>query len=70
MKNVITTIISTLDFDFLNEKKVESNKDYNKYEVGYKKMFSTNESMVDHIIIETIVVYRSYPCDIKEVSNT
>lgn len=69
LKEAIKSIIETLGFNFLNEQSVESNKNYNRYEVGYEKLFSSNETMIDHIIIETIVVYKPYPCEKRKVSN-
>jgi|LSQX01.1.fsa_nt_gb predicted nucleotidyltransferase component of viral defense system len=69
LKEVIKDVINELNFIFLNERQVESNKDYNKYEVGYEKMFSSSETMADHIIVETLVVYKPYPCEKRDVSN-
>lgn len=69
LKKALKGAIAKLDFNFLNENKVESNKDYNKYEVGYQKLFGSDPTMVDHIIVETIVVYKPYPCEEHKVSN-
>lgn len=69
LKKSIKSVITKLGFNFLNEQNVESNKEYNKYEVGYNKLFNPNQIMVDHIIIETLVVYKPYPCEKRKVSN-
>jgi hypothetical protein len=69
LKEAIVQAIYNLDFKFGNEKEVESNKDYNMYKVEYDKQFSGHTTMVDYIIVETIVVYKPYPTKTHLVSN-
>lgn len=69
LKKSLIEVIDKLEFDLLNEQHIQSDKDYNKYEVGYQKLFKSDTTMVDHIIIETIAVYKPYPCETHKVRN-
>lgn len=69
LKEGLKKVISNLGFEFINESEVESNKEYNRYEVGYQKLFGSSDIMLDHILIETIIVYKPYPCEKHQVSN-
>ncbi|WP_242249019.1 nucleotidyl transferase AbiEii/AbiGii toxin family protein [Bacillus cereus group sp. BfR-BA-01523] len=65
----ITQTIHRLSFSFLNEGTVYPRLKFNKYEVGYTRMYEGNTQMLDHILVETTLTYKPYPCDIKDVSN-
>ena len=69
LKTAIINTINNLNFKFGNEKEVESDKDYNMYKVLYDKAFSGHSTMVEYIIVETIVVYKPYPTETHSVSN-
>lgn len=69
LKEAIVQTIYNLDFKFGNENEVESNKDYNMYTVEYDKQFSGHSTMVDYIIVETIVVYKPYPTETHSVNS-
>jgi hypothetical protein len=53
----------------LNETDVRSGRDHNEYHIGFDNTFDGDGAMVPHIIVETIVVYRPYPCVNLTVSN-
>ena len=69
LKKMILQIIESLSLDFLNPDKVRSRRDHNEYHVGYDNSYVGDSEMIPHIIVETIVVYRPYPCETKKVSN-
>src|SRR5690554_515914 len=51
----ITEIIGLLSMNFINPDEVRSNRDHNKYNVGYDNIFQPDENTVPYIIVETIV---------------
>jgi predicted nucleotidyltransferase component of viral defense system len=69
LKNAILEVIKVLDMKLLNEDEIRSGRDYNEYHIGYDNAYDGDGSMVPHIIVETIVVYRPYPCVNLNVSN-
>lgn len=69
LKKMILQIIESLNLNFLNPDEVRSRRDYNEYHVGYDNSYVGDSEMGPHIIVETIVVYRPYPCETKKVSN-
>ena len=69
LKSTILEVISLLNMTILNEEEVRSRRDHNEYHIGYANTFQGDGAMVPHIIVETIVVYRPYPCVKLNVSN-
>jgi hypothetical protein len=69
LKQIILQVIQNLGLKFLNEDLVRSGRDHNEYHVAYDNQFGTDSAIIPHIIIETIVVYKPYPCVVKEVGN-
>ncbi len=74
IKNNILRTIEETGFELLNEQvepiiEIRSRRDFNKYLVGYQKAYVGGEFMVNHIIVETSLTYRAFPCEQKEVSN-
>jgi hypothetical protein len=69
LKNSILEVIKVLDMTLLNEEEVRSGRDHNEYHIGFDNTFDGDGAMVPHIIVETIVVYRPYPCVNLSVSN-
>ncbi|MGD9639589.1 MAG: nucleotidyl transferase AbiEii/AbiGii toxin family protein [Alphaproteobacteria bacterium] len=67
-ENIITTI-DKLGMKFLNPDEVQSDRDFNYYEVEFERLFESTPEMTPHIKIETIAVYKPYPCLRKDVSN-
>lgn len=46
-----------------------SRRDFNQYYVEYSKCCNGEVHMMEHIIVETNVTYKPFPCDTLEVSN-
>ncbi|MDY0100601.1 MAG: nucleotidyl transferase AbiEii/AbiGii toxin family protein, partial [Bacilli bacterium] len=68
-KNKIISSIENLGMVFLNPLNVESKKNYNYYEVEFKKHFESTPEIIPFIKIETITAYKPYPCKKLLVSN-
>lgn len=69
LKYQIIDVAIKLSMDVKNLSDIESDKDYNFYELSYSNQFNPNESILPFLLIETILAYRPYPCEVKEVSN-
>ncbi|MDA2067871.1 nucleotidyl transferase AbiEii/AbiGii toxin family protein [Bacillus cereus] len=69
LKYGIIGCIERLGMKLLNADTIQSDRDFNKYNVSYNKLFDSEEHMVPHIIIETLVVFQPFPCEEREVSN-
>ncbi len=69
LKKQLLEIVSLLGMFILNEADIRSRRDHNEYYIKYDNIFEASEEMVPNIIVETIVAYRPYPCDIMKVSN-
>ena len=67
-ENIIATI-DKLSMKFLNPNEVQSDRDFNHYEIEFERLFESTPEMIPHIKIETIAVYKPYPCLKKHVSN-
>ncbi|MCD4827119.1 MAG: nucleotidyl transferase AbiEii/AbiGii toxin family protein [Acholeplasmataceae bacterium] len=67
-ENIIATI-DKLGMKFLNPDEVQSDRDFNHYDIEFERLFESTPEMIPHIKIETIVVYKPYPCLKKDVSN-
>ncbi|MFY0519325.1 nucleotidyl transferase AbiEii/AbiGii toxin family protein [Lysinibacillus sp. UGB7] len=70
--DAIMKTVESLKFSFLNneDEKVVSGRHFNKYKVGYERSFSSDGMhMLQHILIETMLSFRPYPCEEKFVSN-
>ncbi|WP_214803187.1 nucleotidyl transferase AbiEii/AbiGii toxin family protein [Exiguobacterium sp. ERU656] len=66
--------IEEVGFKLLNDEvnpsiETRSGRDFNKYLAGYNKEFINESASVNHIIVETNVSYRAFPCEILSVSN-
>jgi len=69
LKENIMTTIEKLGMKFLNPDEVQSDRDFNHYEIEFERLFESTPEMIPHIKIETITVYKPYPCLKKYVSN-
>lgn len=71
-KNLKSEILNAIDNTGLllvNADNVRSRREHNKYEVKYEKLFDTDETMIQDIIIETMVTYKPFPVTNLSVSN-
>ncbi|BCR36153.1 nucleotidyl transferase AbiEii/AbiGii toxin family protein [Mariniplasma anaerobium] len=69
LKDNIIATIDKLGMKFLNPDEVQSDRDFNHYEIEFERLFESTPEMIPHIKIETISVYKPYPCIKKNVSN-
>lgn len=58
-----------LGFRIINDEAIKSGREFNAYRLEYDRIFNETGQMLDHILIETMLTYRPYPCDTLEVSN-
>lgn len=61
LKEKIISIIEEFGFALTNPDQVRSRRDYNRYVVDYPTIFS-NGYLKEHLIIETAVYIKAYPC--------
>ncbi|SES04645.1 Nucleotidyl transferase AbiEii toxin, Type IV TA system [Gracilibacillus ureilyticus] len=71
---LITETIEKLDFTLLNDEQdepIRSKRHFNKYRIGYNRTYQEEADfqMLDHILIETSLGFKPFPCEIKLVSN-
>ena len=69
LKDKIVRTIDNLGMTFINPEDVESNRDFNNYEIEYEKAFDRSSEMLPFIKVETIAVYKPYPIEKLEVGN-
>lgn len=61
LKEVIMSIIDEFGFTLTNPENVRSRRDYNRYVVDYPTIFPTSY-LKEHLIVETAVYIKAYPC--------
>lgn len=61
LKENIVSIINKLDFTLDNSDNVKSRRNYNRYVIDYPTVFSS-EYLKEHLIVETAVYIKAYPC--------
>ena len=62
LKENIVSIIHEFGFTLDNAENVKSRRNYNRYIIDYPTVFSSN-FLKEHLIIETAVYIKAYPCD-------
>lgn len=65
----IRATAAELGFKIINDDEIRSGREFNAYKLEYDRIFNETGQMLDHILIETMLTYRPYPCDILKVSN-
>ena len=68
LKEAIVSIIEEFGFTLTNPDKVRSRRDYNRYVVDYPTIFPTS-FLKEHLIVETAVYIKAYPCKRMLVSS-
>jgi hypothetical protein len=68
LKASIVSIIDEFGFTLTNPNGVRSRRDYNRYVVDYPTLFPA-PFLAGHLIIETAVYIKSYPCNRMQVSS-
>lgn len=61
LKESIVSVIDEFGFTLTNPDKVRSRRDYNRYVVDYPTIFPTSY-LKEHLIVETAVYIKAYPC--------
>ena len=61
LKEVIVSIVDEFGFTLTNPDSVRSRRDYNRYVVDYPTIFPTGY-LKEHLIVETAVYIKAYPC--------
>ncbi|AQU79540.1 nucleotidyl transferase AbiEii/AbiGii toxin family protein [Planococcus faecalis] len=69
LKTAIESVIQDLGFALLNPENIRSGREFNEYEIGYRKAFEGDSEMSPHILVETNVAYQPFPFEQLEVSN-
>ncbi len=68
LKESIVSIIDEFGFTLTNPDKVRSRRDYNRYVVDYPTIFPTSY-LKEHMIVETAVYIKAYPCKRMQASS-
>lgn len=68
LKENIVSIIDEFGFTLDNADNVRSRRNYNRYIVDYPTVFSSN-FLKEHLIIETAVYIKAYPCERKQATS-
>ncbi len=68
LKESIVSIIDEFGFTLTNPDKVRSRRDYNRYVVDYPTIFTTGY-LKEHLIVETAVYIKAYPCKRMQASS-
>jgi hypothetical protein len=69
LKYQIIDAAKALSMTVKNLDDIESDRTYNQYEIIYVNQFEAKTKMLPFLLIETILAYKPYPCEEKEVSN-
>ena len=68
LKNTIKEICVNNNLHLLNEEETRSRRDYNCYRIDYNSIFK-NPSLNPVLLLETVFIISSFPCEIKECSS-
>lgn len=68
LKEKIVSVIEEFGFTLTNPDLVRSRRDYNRYVVDYPTIFS-NGYLKEHLVIETAVYIKAYPCKRMSASS-
>ncbi len=68
LKANILSIIDGFGFQLTNAENVRSRRSYNKYVIDYPSAFAENY-LKEHLIVETSVFIKAYPCEVKKASS-
>lgn len=68
LKESIVSIIDEFGFTLTNPDNVRSRRDYNRYVVDYPTIFPTSY-LKEHLIVETAVYIKAYPCQRMQASS-
>ncbi len=69
LKYQIIEVAEDLLMNVVNIDGIESDRDYNFYEISYDYYFEQRKTLLPFLLVETILAYRPYPCEEKDVYN-
>ncbi|RFU66799.1 nucleotidyl transferase AbiEii/AbiGii toxin family protein [Bacillus sp. V59.32b] len=72
MEKLKAGIIAAIDdakLELTNKDKIGSRRIHNIYEVRYPNLIEPTGAMKNHLMVETFVAYKTFPCEKKMVSN-
>lgn len=69
LKEKIVSAVSDLNMKIINSESIQSDRDFNRYEIAFGMIPEDLGSIRPVILAETIVVYRPYPVENRLVSN-
>lgn len=69
LKIAIESVIEDLGFSLLNPDEIRSGREFNEYEIAYRKVFASDGEMSPHILVETNVAYKPFPFEQLGVGN-
>ncbi|MFD1065629.1 nucleotidyl transferase AbiEii/AbiGii toxin family protein [Oceanobacillus locisalsi] len=71
LKKSIKETGDKLGFTLLNDEPIRTGRLFNKYKLGYNPVYTDEYDwqILDHILVETMLAYKPFPCEVKPVSN-
>lgn len=69
LKKAIIVAIEDAQLELTNLDNIKSRRIHNIYEVKYPNQIEHTGTMKDHLMVETFVAYKSFPCEKKLVSS-
>lgn len=69
LKDTIIKTIQELNMELLNPDDIRSRRDFNRYDVGYNKVFGSDNTLKQYIMIETFLPIKSFPYEIRSATN-
>lgn len=67
--NILKPISEELGMPILNWDKIESDKDYNRYDFGYTSISGDESPEQPKVIVETALMSYSFPTEMKEITS-
>lgn len=67
--NILKPISEELGMPILNWNEIESDRDYNRYDFGYKSISGEESPEPPKVIVETALMSYSFPTEIKEITS-
>lgn len=69
LKYQLLDTAENLSMKVINIDEIESDKDFNFYQIAFNNHFLQNETVLPYLLIETILSYQPYPCEEKIIYN-
>lgn len=69
LKDMVVAAIQDAQLELTNLDKIRSRGLHNIYEVSYPSQIEPTGAMKNHLMVETFVAYKSFPCEKKNVNS-